>query len=178
MKRSIISALIIVLFVGCASVAKRLIEPPSDEYTLYARGLSTDQLAEEEADFSAELNARNRLATQIEAHIKSKTKRAREQVGIGKDAELNSQYSIAIKQTVDETLNFSSVYEIAETRWDKKVYGYRAEVILKVDIGPINELMLDNIKQRKNLYERLRTSELFNEMEEDIDKKRAYEASD
>ena len=170
MKKQITTMMAILLLIGCASAPKRLVTPASDEYTLYARGLSTDQLVEEEADGAAVLNARNALAATIETHIKSLTKRAREQIGIGKDAELNSQFSTAIKATVNQSLNFSSEYAVTETRWDKKRNGFRSEVIYKVDIGPLNQRMLENIKQRKNLYERFRTSELFNELEEEIDK--------
>ncbi|MBC8487292.1 MAG: LPP20 family lipoprotein [Bacteroidetes bacterium] len=168
MKKQIASILAILLLVGCASSPKRLVTPPSDEYTLYARGLSTDQLVEEEADAAAALNARNELAASIENHIKSLTKRAREQIGIGKDAELNSQFSQAIKQTVDQTLNFSTLYKSAETI--KKRNAFRAEVIYKIDIGPVNKRIMENIKQRQNLYERFRTSELFKELEEEIEK--------
>lgn len=176
MKRTIISILVILLFAGCgswfASNQLRLVTPNSDQYTLYARGLSTDQMVEEEADEMAILNARNQLAATLEARLKSLTKRAREQIGIGKDAELNSQYSIAIKQTVDQSLNFSSQHAVAETKWVKKLNAYRAEVIYKVQIGPAKEQMMENIKQRKKLYERFRTSQLFQELEEEIDKER------
>ena len=62
-------------------------------------------------------------------------------------------------------------FKAAETRWDENRNGFRAEVIYKVDIGPVNKSILENIKQRKNLYERFRTSELFKELEEEIEKK-------
>ncbi len=161
----------ILLLMGCASThPDRLEVPASDEFTLYARGLSTDQLIEEEADAAATLNARNELASAIEAHIKSKTKRAREQIGVGEDAELNSQFSSAMIQTVNQTLNFSTLYKAQTTEWDKKVNGWRAEVIYKVNIGPINQKLMENIKQRQNLYERFRTTQLFDDLEKDIEK--------
>ena len=185
MKKLIVSMVAILLLIGCASTTngvpsrqprpaitpKRLVTPASDEYMLYARGLSTDQLVEEEADRAAILRARQQLAATIETHIKSLTKQAREQVGIGRDAELNSQYSNAVKATVKQTLNITVPFKAAETRWDENRNGFRAEVIYKVDIGPVNKSILENIKQRKNLYERFRTSELFKELEEEIEKK-------
>ncbi len=165
----LISISAIILLMGCAAKQpERLVVPQSDEFTLYGRGLSTDQLIEEEADAAAALSARNELATSIEAHIKSLTKRAREQIGFGEDAELNSQFTSAMKQTVNQTLNFSTLYKAHTTVWDKKVNGFRAEVIYKVNIGPINQKMMENIKQRQNLYERMRTSDLFQELEEEI----------
>jgi uncharacterized lipoprotein NlpE involved in copper resistance len=167
----VISVAAILLLMGCASThPERLEVPASDEFTLYARGLSTDQLIEEEADAAAVLNARNELASAIEAHIKSLTKKAREQIGVGKDAELNSQYSSAMKQTVNQTLNFSTLYKAHTTVWDKKVNGFRAEVIYKVNIGPISQKLMENIKQRQNLYERFRTTDLFDELEKEIEK--------
>lgn len=172
-KYMLIVIMVGLFIVGCTPPPTRIEVPPSDEYTIYARGLSTDQRVEEEADAAAVLEARNELAASIEAHIKSLTKRAREQIGIGKDAELNSQFSKAIKQTVDQTLNFSTLYKAAETRWDKKRNAFRAEVIYKIDIGPVNNRMMENIKQRQNLYERFRTSELFKELEEEIEKEKS-----
>ena len=178
MKKQITTMMAILLLIGCASAPKRLDTPASDEYTLYARGLSTDQAYEEDADIAAEADAKNRLSGMIETHVKSLTKRAREQIGVGKDAELNSQFTFATKQTVDQSLNFTSLHNSVVTTWDKKRDGFRAEIILKVNIGPINERMLDNIKQRQNLYERFRTSELFNELEDEIDKKRVNKNSE
>ena len=92
MKKLIVSMVAILLLIGCASTTKvvpsrqtrpaitpkRLVTPASDEYMLYARGLSTDQLVEEEADRAAILRARQQLAATIETHIKSLTKQARE----------------------------------------------------------------------------------------------------
>lgn len=162
-----LGVLSIVIMVGCAGTQPRvaLTVPQSDQSTLYARGLSTTLMVEEAADNAAALRARNGLAGIIEAHVKSLTKQASEQIGIGKDAELNSSFSEAIKQTVSQSLNFSSVYQKAPTVYDKRLGAYRAEVIYKVDIGPINDQIMENIKARKNLYERFRTTELFEELE-------------
>ncbi|MCH8837544.1 MAG: hypothetical protein IIA60_07035 [Candidatus Marinimicrobia bacterium] len=162
-----LGVLSVVIMVGCAGTQPReaLIVPQSDQSTLYARGLSTTLLVEEAADNAAALRARNGLAATIEAHVKSLTKQASEQIGIGKDAELNSAFSEVIKQTVSQSLNFSSPYKKAPTVYDKRLGAYRAEVIYKVDIGPINDQIMENIKARKNLYERFRTTELFEELE-------------
>lgn len=158
----------IIFMAGCAGTQppSGLTVPPSDASTLYARGLSTTLLVEEAADNAAALRARNELATMIEAHVKSLTKQASEQIGIGKDAELNSAFSEAIKQTVNQSLNFSSQYQKAPTTWVKRLGAYRAEVIYKVNIGPINDQLMENIKARKNLHERFRTTGLYDELEE------------
>ena len=167
MKKQIVSILAILMLIGCAS-NKPIDVPPSDEYTLYARGLSTTLGIEGNADRQAILMARNELASAIETHITSLTKTASEQVGIGNDSELNDLFSQAIKATVKQTLEFSVLHSAKPT---KKVKGaYRAEKVYKVNIGPINEQMMENIKKRQNLYERFRTSELFNELEEEIEK--------
>lgn len=161
----------IVAMLGCAG--SRIPLPKSDEFTLYARGLSTDQTKEENADAAAKMVGRNELATMIQVHIRSLTKQASEQVGIGKNSELNSLFSQAIKQTVDQTFSGSTLHDAAVTKWVRRLKAYRAEVVMKIDTGPVNEQMLDNIKQRQRLYERFRTSALFKEMEEEIEKQRA-----
>lgn len=166
---TILACLIIISMIGCAGSQPRvgLTVPQSDASTLYARGLSTTLLVEEAADNAAALRARNGLAAIIETHIKSLTKQASEQIGIGKDAELNSSFSEAIKQIVNQSLNFATQYKKAPTIYDKRLGAYRAEVIFKIDIGPINDQIMENIKARKNLYERFRTTELFEELEKE-----------
>jgi len=192
-KYTIIGIILVSFIVGCATKPevtpqikppsrpitppKRVEVPPSDEFTLYARGLSTGMMREEDADRRAALSARNELATSIETHIKSLTKDAMEQIGMGKDADLTSLFSSAIKATVDQTLRFSVLHSAKPTIWDERMNGFRAEVVYKLNIGPINEQMLDNIKQRKNLYEQFRASELFNELEDEIEKQRGQDTS-
>ncbi len=170
-----ISVMIGILLIGCAGSkpSERLPVPKSDEFTLYARGLSTDQQIEEMADRASELQARNALASAIETHIRSLTKQAAEQVGIGNDSEQNRLFSQAIKATVDQTLVGSVVHSAAVTRWDKRTAAFRAEVVMKIDVSAVNQSMIDNLKQRQLLYQRLRTGELFRELEEDIEKERA-----
>ena len=119
MKKQITTMMAILLLIGCASAPKRLMVPASDEYTLYARGLSTHIPLEAKADADAKLQARNELVAAIESRVKSLTKSAYEQIGIGKDAELNSQFSQVIKSIVNETINISVEHAVAETRLDK-----------------------------------------------------------
>jgi len=107
------------------------------------------------------------LATSIQTHLKSLTKSASEQIGIGKDAELNTMFSEAIKQTVNQVMNFSTIHEGPVTTEKKGVY--RSEVVVKLDLSPVNQEMMENLKQRKRLYERFRTSNLFKELESEID---------
>ena len=163
-----------IFIIGCAGKMYDRIEvPPSDEFTLYARGLSTDQQLEEAADRAAVLNARNELASALEVHIKSLTKSATEQVGINQDAELNRMFTEAIKATVDQTLNFSVLHDAKQTIWDKRVPGWRAEVVYKIDLTVANRNLLDNVKERQRLYERLRSGELWQELEDEIERQRA-----
>jgi len=163
-----------ILLIGCAGTKPpdRIVVPRSDEFTLYARGLSTDQTNEELADNAAVLQGRNELAASIETHIRSLTKQAREQVGAGDESELNSLFSQAIKATVDQTLIISVVHSAAVTRWDTRANAFRAEVVMKIDLSAVNLSMIDNLKQRQLLYQRLRTGNLFLELEEEIEKGR------
>ena len=162
-----LGVLSIMILAGCAGTQPPpgLTIPQSDQSTLYARGLSTGLVREEAADRAAVQRAREGLAAMIEVHVKSLTKQASEQIGIGADAELNSTYSEVIKSTVSQSLNFSTPFQRAPTVWDKRTNAYRAEVIYKIDIGPINDQIMENIKARKNLYERFRTTDLFKELE-------------
>ena len=162
------TCLALMTIIGCAGVVKqRVTTPASDQYTLYARGVSDGLRMESASQSQAQLDARNNLATTIENHIKSLTKSAAEQIGLGKDSELNSMFSQAIKQTVNQTLNFSLVHDGPLTTEKKGIY--RSEVVVKIDLGPVNQEMVESIKERKRLYERFRTSNLFKELESEID---------
>ena len=163
----ILGVVSLVIMAGCAGTQPPmgLTAPPSDQSTLYARGLSTGLVREEAADRAAVQRAREALAAMIEVHVKSLTKQASEQIGIGADSELNSAYSEAIKSTVNQSLNFTAPFQRAPTVWDKRTNSFRAEVIYKIDIGPINDQLMENIKARKNLYERFRTTELMKELD-------------
>ena len=157
--------------IGCASNLNWLNVPPSNDETFYAGGYAT-MPRQKESSQSAVLMARQELASQIETHITALTKEAYEQVGIGKDPEINAIFSNAVKATVDQSLAFS-VPNIPSISKNVKNNQVRTEVVYKLDVGPVNQAMLDNIKERQMLYQRFRTGELFNELEENIEKERA-----
>ena len=164
--------LALMTFIGCAGGIKGIVKhnvttPASDQYTLYARGVSEGLMRENLSERAAQENARNELAASIQTHLKSLTKSASEQIGIGKDAELNTMFSEAIKQTVNQVMDFSTVHDGPVTTEKKGVY--RSEVVYKLDLGPANQEMMENLKERKRLYERFRTSNLFKELESEID---------
>ena len=165
----ITTCLVLMTVIGCAAgvVKQRVTTPASDQYTLYARGVSDGLRTESTSQRQAQLDARNNLATSIETHIKSLTKSASEQIGLGNDSELNSMFSQAIKQTVNQTLSFSLIHEGPVTTEKKGIF--RSEVVVKLDLGPVNQEMMENLKERKRLYERFRTSNLFKELESEID---------
>ena len=169
-KRQLLTTcLVLMTLIGCAAgvVKQKVTTPASDQYTLYARGVSEGLMRENLSERAAQANARNELATSIQTHLKSLTKSASEQIGIGKDAELNTMFSEAIKQTVNQVMNFSTIHEGPVTTEKKGVY--RSEVVVKLDLSPVNQEMMENLKQRKRLYERFRTSNLFKELESEID---------
>jgi ribosomal protein S20 len=165
----ITTCLVLMTVIGCAAgvVKQRVTTPASDQYTLYARGVSEGLMKENLSERAAQASARNELATSIQTHIKSLTKSAAEQIGLGKDAELNTMFSEAIKQTVDQVMSFSSVHEGPVTTEKKGIF--RSEVVVKLELGPVNQEMMENLKERKRLYERFRTSNLFKELESEID---------
>ena len=113
--------------------------------------------------------AQQRMAGFIDTHVKGLTKRAREQIGLGKDAELNSMFSQATKATVNQSLKFMTVYGNYKTTGSSKK-GYKTVVWGKLNCGPINDEMMENLIIRQRLNERLRTSQLFTELEDEIAK--------
>ena len=159
-------ASLLFLIVGCAGTIK---DPQSDQYTLYAKGISEGQMDIANSEEDAWILAQQRMGGFIDTHVKGLTKRAREQIGLGKDAELNSMFSQATKAVVDQQLRFMTVYGNYKTTGSSKK-GYKTVVWGKLNCGPINDEMMENLKKRQRLYERFRTSQLFTELEDEIAK--------
>lgn len=111
--------------------------------------------------------ARVQIARELETKVSGLFKRFREEVGVGEDAEFLSQTTDVSKSVVSTTLNGTKVRkkEIVQEGG-----GIRAYVLMEMALGPVNEALLNKIKQQQNMYTRFRASQGFQELEKDVEK--------
>ena len=96
------------------------------------------------------------------------TKQFTEEVGLGEDAEFLSQTSVVSKSVTSKVLNGSRARQVETIKEDGVIY--RAYVLMELPIGPANSALLDAVKKQQNLYTRFRSSQGFQELEEEVEK--------
>ena len=141
--------------------------PPEDPNYMFSTATMTSkdlQLALNKAKQQARVD----LAQQMETKIKSMTKQFTEEVGLGEDAEFLSQTSVVSKSVTSKVLNGSRARQVETIKEDGVIY--RAYVLMELPIGPANSALLDAVKKQQNLYTRFRSSQGFQELEEEVEK--------
>ena len=141
--------------------------PPEDPNYMFSTATMTSkdlQLAINKAKQQARVD----LAQQMETKIKAMTKQFTEEVGLGEDAEFLSQTSVVSKSVTSKVLNGSRARQVETIKEDGVIY--RAYVLMELPIGPANSALLDAVKKQQNLYTRFRSSQGFQELEEEVEK--------
>ena len=149
------------------SLAAWFQNPPEDPNYMFSTATMTSkdlQLALNKAKQQARVD----LAQQMETKIKSMTKQFTEEVGLGEDAEFLSQTSVVSKSVTSKVLNGSRARQVETIKEDGVIY--RAYVLMELPIGPANSALLDAVKKQQNLYTRFRSSQGFQELEEEVEK--------
>ncbi len=140
------------------------INPPQSEDKLYESYSSTSQEMQLAFD-KAKTGARKGIAQQMEVKVQSLEKMFKEEVGSGENAELNTFYNQTMKAIASRTLNGSRV---KERKIQKEGGVYRAYVLMELPLGDFRSKLVGKVKNNKNLYERFRASQAFDEMEKDV----------
>jgi len=141
--------------------------PPEDPNYMFSTATMTSkdlQLAINKAKQQARVD----LAQQMETKIKAMTKQFTEEVGLGEDAEFLSQTSVVSKSVTSKILNGSRARQVETIKEDGVIY--RAYVLMELPIGPANSALLNAVKKQQNLYTRFRSSQGFQELEEEVEK--------
>jgi len=118
--------------------------------------------------------ARNAAATTLAGLVESEwnglVKRAQEETGLGADSHIIDQFSQTQEQVISKELHDLRVAEtlIQEEKSDiGKIY--RGYVLVEYNENAAHERLLAGIKANEELYTIMRTTELFDEMEEKVD---------
>ena len=142
------------------------LNPPEDPSYLYATSSMTSrdmQLAVQKA----ETQARTDLAQQMQSNISNLNKQFQEEVGLGEDSEMLQQFTSVTKSVTQQTLNGSRT-DRKELVEEKGIY--RAYVLMSLPIGTANQQLMEKIRANENLYTRFRSTQAFEELDEEIEK--------
>ena len=97
-----------------------------------------------------------------------------EQVGAGRDAETVQHFSLATKVVMaDVDVSGTGVGQQLLTQVDGQYYAW---VLLEYPMAEANRKFLDDLKARRNTYERFRATQLYDEMNKEIEAYRQFKA--
>ena len=182
MKNIIILLSIFTIFTGCASKkgpdlspeASRktignmptwFINPPKKEGFRFNAATATSQDMQMALD-KARTSAATILAGLVESEWNGLAKRAQEETGLGPDSDIIDQFSNTQEQIISKQLNDISITEqtVQEEKSDQgKIY--RAYVLVQFNENAANERLLSQLKANEKIYNAIRATELFEEME-------------
>ncbi len=120
----------------------------------------------------ATLDAANTLASMIKSDMNALLKRVREEIGTDDDSSLVDTFSQVQEQVVSSSLDnyiLSKKQILREKNSDGKNI-FRAYVLIEWNESASQEKMLEQIKADKVLYDLMRTTELYDEMSEKVQK--------
>ena len=143
---------------------------PNNENFIYAATTNTSQDLQLAVDKSI-LDGRNQLAQLIEVQMSGIQKRFQEEVGLGEDSELLSQFTAAYKGVVVQTLSGSRPKE-QEVIAEGEIYS--AFVLMEMPIGAANQALMAKLRENQNLYTRFRSTQAFEDMEKQVEAYRKW----
>ena len=114
----------------------------------------------------ARTSAATILAGLVEAEWNGLAKRAQEETGLGPDSDIIDQFSNTQEQIISKQLNDISITEqtVQEEKSDQgKIY--RAYVLVQFNENAANDRLLPQLKANEKIYNAIRATELFEEME-------------
>lgn len=178
--RSIISFLLVamsLMLIGCSGtkslqatdtgdVPDWFTNVPKDPNFLYGAKTATSQDLQLALD-KASTDARAEIARQVEIKVEGLQKRFQEETGTSTDAQLLDQFTQVNKTVVSTSLSGT---QIAKQKQMKDGNLWRAYVLVEYPVGAANEAFIKQIKNNEQLYTRLRATQTFKELDEEVKK--------
>jgi len=123
------------------------------------------------ANDKARTSAATTLAGLIESEWNGLVKRAQEETGLAENSKIIDQFSNTQEQIISNRLQDMRVAkrELQEEKTDDGRRIYRAYVLVEYDEGAAQKRLLAKIKADEQLYNALRATELFDEMEDKVE---------
>jgi len=189
MRKIIVLLTITAIFIGCAgkkgpdlspdasrktigNMPEWFMNPPKKDGFRYNAGTATSQDMQLAID-KARTSAATTLAGLVESEWNGLAKRAQEETGLGPDSDIIDQFSNTQEQIISKQLN--DLYVAEQTVQDEKSDKgriYRAYVLVEFNEGAANERLLAQLKANEKIYNAIRATELFEEMEDKVAKYR------
>ena len=139
--------------------------PEKEGYKYYSATATSQDL--QMAVDKATLNAANALAGQMDSEMSALVKRAQEETGLGSNSHVIDKFSQTQEQIISQSLKD---YRVAKKEvQDEKGNIYRAYVLIEWDGGAAQQRFLAQIKADEQLFNAMRTTELFDEMETKVE---------
>ncbi|HSQ75334.1 MAG TPA: hypothetical protein VLT13_07240 [Bacteroidota bacterium] len=142
--------------------------PNAPQEALYVRAANTAVSQDlQVAVDKASTGARAELGRILDTKVNALQKRFEEETGTAEDATLLQQFTQATKLVVSTNMNGS---KMKDQRTVRDGNNWRAYVLMELPIGAANAQLMDEIKKNKELYTRFRASEVYKELDTEVQK--------
>ena len=144
--------------------------PPQKEGFILASGSATSQDMQMSVD-KARTSAASALAGIIDSKWSGHIKSVKEEIGMAENSKIVDSFSNVQEQITSTRLRDIRVSkrEVVEEKTDNGRRIYRAYVLVAYDEGAAQKRLLAKIKSDEQLYNAMRTTELYDEMEAKVD---------
>ena len=113
----------------------------------------------------ARTTAQTDLAQQLGTRLANLARQFSDETGMDQDSELLSQFSSATKVVTDQSMSGARVNK-QQLNSENKIY--RAYVQMSLPIGQANQLLMDRIRSNQQLYTRLRATQAYADLDEQL----------
>ena len=152
------------------SAPEWFLNPPHKEGFIGHASTATSQDMQMASD-KARTSAATTLAGLIESEWNGLVRRAQEETGLAENSKIIDQFSNTQEQIISKRLRDIRVAkrELQEEKTDDGRRIYRSYVMVEYDEGAAQKRLLAKIKADEQLYNALRATELFEEMEDKVE---------
>ena len=147
-----------------------MLNPPYKEGFVQHASTATSQDIQMALD-KARTSAATTLAGLIESEWNGLIKRAQEETGLAENSKIIDHFSNTQEQIISNRLQDIRVArrKLQEEKTDDSRRIYRAYVLVEYDQGAAQKRLLAKIKADEQLYNALRATELYEEMEDKVE---------
>ena len=152
------------------SAPEWFLNPPIKEGFITNSSSATSQDMQLALD-KARTAAATTLAGLIESEWNGLVNRAQEETGLEEKSQIIDHFSNTQEQVISNRLNDIRVAkrEVMEEKTDDGVKIYRAYILVEYDQGAAQKRLLAQIKDDEQLYNAMRATELYEEMEKKVE---------
>tara|TARA_B100000029_G_scaffold142542_1_gene137743 strand:- start:769 stop:1380 length:612 start_codon:yes stop_codon:yes gene_type:complete len=189
-KHSILYLILVLVVINCGAKSGPNLSPDASKKTImsspdwflnppYKEGFKSNASSATSQDMQlaidkARTSASTTLAGMIESEWNALIKRLQEETGLEENSKLIDQFSSTQEQVISKRLNDINVSkrEVMEEKTDDGKKIYRAYVLVEYDEGAAQKRMLEQIKADEQLYNAMRATELYEEMNKKVEEYR------